>query len=150
MTSSEKPYSIQLAEITAKLFNNCNDKESRIVADYDVSIVEFKCIRILAKQKSITVNQLAKTISLTSSRITRITDRLVAKNLAQRTSGEKDRRVFYLSLTPKGKIIAEKLIKNHNRIHEEIMDNISTENHRQMIVSLKLLNDAVEKWLSTQ
>ena len=148
--TKNKYYPTQLSDITSRLFTNCQEKEARHVAKYGVSIVEFRSMRILYQYKKLTVNQLAQKMSLTSSRITRIIDGLVNKQIVIRTTGEKDRRVFYLSLTPKGEKLANDLIQDHNRIHEEILNNIPVESHQSMIEILKQLNKAVEVWLEEE
>jgi DNA-binding MarR family transcriptional regulator len=144
---TNKPYSVKLAEITSLLFANCNEKEARHAAKYGVSIVESRCIRTLQDKKQLTVNQLAREMSLTSSRVTRIIDGLVSKKSVDRVIGENDRRVYNLSLTPKGKKLANDLIQNHIKIHEQIIDNVPEKYHHLMIEILQYLNKAVEDWL---
>lgn len=142
--------SMRLADIIGRLFVNCNEKENRHVAKYGVSIVEFRCLRTLHEYDSLTVNQVAQKMSLTSSRVTRIVDGLVRKKLVNRETGETDRRVYNLSLTGKGRDLAKKLILNYNKIHEQIMLNIPEEYQSSMIQVLEQLNHAVEDWLSSE
>ena len=144
---SNKSYSVELAEITSLLFANCNEKEARHATKYGVSIVEARCMRKLHEKKQLTVNQLAQEMSLTSSRVTRIIDGLVAKEVVVRESGENDRRVYNLSLTPKGEKLANDLIQDHIKIHEQIINKIPEKNHHLMIEILQQLNKAVEVWL---
>ncbi len=145
-----KMESAKLADIIGRLFVNCNEKENRHVAKYGVSIVEFRCLRTLYEHESLTVNQLAQKMSLTSSRVTRIVDGLVRRELVNRETGETDRRVYNLSLTNAGDNLAKKLIQNYNKIHEQIMKNIPLEYQSSMIQVLEQLNHAVEDWLSTE
>ena len=140
-------HSIELAEITSLLFSNCNEKEARLAAKFGVSSVESRCLRILFQQKELTVNQLAQELSLTSSRITRIVDGLVDKQLVQRSAGEKDRRVFHISLTATGEKLSADLHDDHIKIHTEIINNIPEKYHRTMFELLEKLNEAVEQWL---
>jgi DNA-binding MarR family transcriptional regulator len=147
MSDQQQSFSIDLAEITSLLFANCNEKESRHAAQYGLSAVEFRCIRKLFEKGQLTVNQMAQELSLTSSRVTRIIDGLVDKNLVNRISGENDRRVFNLSLKPKGEKVAQESIKDHIKIHEEIIKNIPEEYHQSMIEILRKLNEAVKNWL---
>ena len=145
--SNTKQHSIDLAEVTSLLFTNCHEKESRHASKYRLSVVEFRCIRILHSKKKLTVNQLAQEMCLTSSRVTRIIDGLVAKKLVNRVSGENDRRVYNLSLTSKGEKLANESIQDHIKIHEEIIHHIPEEYHQSMLEMLKKLNEAVECWL---
>jgi len=137
----------QLADAISRLFNNCQMKETIHASKYGVSLVEFRCLRTLSENGNLTVNQLAQKMSLTSSRITRIIDSLVSKKLVQRVSGENDRRIFYLLLTLKGKELANKMITNYMKMHDEILNNISEDMQQSMLNSLEYLNSAVEKWL---
>jgi len=144
---NNKPYSVELAEITSFLFANCNEKESRHAAKFGLSAVEFRCVRKLFEKVQLTVNQMAQELSLTSSRVTRIIDGLVDKNLVNRVSSKNDRRVFNLSLTSKGEKLAQDSINDHIKIHEEIIKNIPVEDHQSMIEILRKLNEAVKNWL---
>jgi DNA-binding MarR family transcriptional regulator len=142
-----KSASLQLAEITHELFSNCNEKETRYISQFGVSIVEAKTLRKLNDFDSLTVNQLANELRLTSSRITRIIDSLVDKGLVLRESDKNDRRVYNLSLSKKGKVFTKRLIEGYEKIHEEILENIPEKNHEEMLHALRLLNDAVVSWL---
>ncbi|NOZ62616.1 MAG: MarR family transcriptional regulator [Calditrichaeota bacterium] len=142
-----KPISLLLGEIASELFANCNEKESRYVSRYGISLGEAKCLRKMNGFDSLTVNQLAHELNLTSSRITRITDSLVAKGYVLRETDSHDRRVYNLTLTEKGKKLAGDLIDGYKKIHSEILRNVPQEYHAIMIEALKVLNLAVVEWL---
>ena len=142
--------SVQLADITSRLFANCQEKEARHCSKFGVSIVEFRCLKILHEHEQLTVNQLAHEMSLTSSRITRIIDGLVSKQLVQRVGGVSDRRIYNLFLTPKGKKLTAELIQNYLKIHKEILDSIPATSQQQMVETLLKLNDALEQWLKSE
>lgn len=146
--SIEKNHSVELAKITSLLFANCNEKEARHAAKFGLSAVESRCLRILNEQEILTVNQLANELSLTSSRVTRIVDGLVAKQVVQRITGENDRRVFNISLTSRGKKLTANLMQDHIKLHEEIIQSIPGEYHHAMLELLEQLNEAVAKWLA--
>lgn len=143
----QKPTSLLLAELTSELFSNCSEKEARYTSQFNVSVVEAKALRTLFEHESLTVNQLASELNLTSSRVTRICDNLVKKNLLIREIDDNDRRIFNLSLTEKGKKLTSDLIEGYRKIHEEILESIPEEYHQEMLHALELLNNAVIAWL---
>ncbi|MDZ7264365.1 MAG: MarR family transcriptional regulator [candidate division KSB1 bacterium] len=147
---ANKTLCIELAGMIARLFTNCNEKESRHAAQLGLSVVEFRCLRAIFENKHLTVNQLAQAMSLTSSRITRIIDELVTRKLVSRINDKNDRRVINLSLTPEGEKLAQKSIDHYLKIHEEIIKYIPAEDHRAMIKLLEKLNRSVEHWLETE
>jgi len=147
MLSNTAKNPIQLAEITTRLFNNCQEKEVRHAAKFGVSVAEFRCLQVLMEAEKLTVNQLAKKMSLSSGRISRLVDKLVAKQLVTREGGTSDRRIYYLRLSEKGGKLANALVQSHIEIHNDIMDKIDVQYHDPMIKILTLLNNAVENWL---
>ena len=149
MSQKEKyPDCVQIADLIALLFTNCQEKESRFVAEHEVSVVEFRCMRILYEFEQLTVNQLAEKMSLTSSRITRIIDGLVSKKIVNREISKTDRRFYDLSLTGKGKKLVKQLNEAYAKIHKEILSIIPDEHYDSMLEGITQLNNAVERWLN--
>lgn len=58
-------------------------------------------------QEPVNMNELAKVLNVSHSRITRIMDNLVGKKLVSRRPSEKDRRCWYAIITEKGMKLAE-------------------------------------------
>ncbi len=142
------PDCVQIADLIAILFSNCQVKESRFVSEHSVSVVEFRAMRTLNEFKQLTVNQLADKMSLTSSRITRIIDGLVSKDIVNRESSTTDRRVYDLSLTDYGKNEITIMNEDYSKIHKEILSIIPDEYYDTMVEGITKLNDAVERWLN--
>ena len=147
MRQTDQKHASQLADITALLFTNCQSKELQHAENYRLSIMQFRCLRILHSFKTLTVNQLANEMHLTSGRITRIVDGLVKKELVQRNTDEHDRRYFHLALTPEGRKLTSKMIDDYHNIHKEIIANVPEDSREMLIEMLSILNTAVEDWL---
>ncbi len=58
-------------------------------------------------KEPVNMNELAKVLNVSHSRITRIMDNLVSKKLVVRKPSEKDRRCWFAIITEKGKKLAE-------------------------------------------
>ena len=58
-------------------------------------------------KEPVNMNELAKVLNVSHSRITRIMDNLVSKKLVLRKPSEKDRRCWFAIITDKGKKLAE-------------------------------------------
>jgi len=138
----------QIADLIALLFSNCQEKEARFVARYSITVVEFRCMRIINQYPQLTVNHLASEMALTSSRITRIIDGLVSKKIVSREIGKTDRRYFELRLTAKGKKMIQQLNQEYTEMHEEILSNIPEKYQESMYQGIIQLNNAIEKWLN--
>ena len=132
-----KPVATQIAELTFQLLNKCQEKEMLFAQKFEISLAGFRCLRHLHEHQQAIVKQLAESMNLTSSRLTRIIDDLVSKNLVVRESKSFDRRIYVVSLTKEGKDLAEELYGNFNKLHEEIFSEISVSNQKTITNSLE-------------
>ncbi len=78
-------------------------KELETVLSESLPMHEFVVLRLLAEQDSYTVSNLAKKLDVSNSHITAVSERLIQKELINRTRSETDRRIVNLSLTTLGK-----------------------------------------------
>jgi len=93
------------------------------------------------------MNELARVLNVSHSRVTRIMDNLVLKSLVQRRPSEEDRRCWFAIITEKGKKIAlnsQQTIVNHQEKIAKIITDKEVEN---VISSMKKYVDAYEKVL---
>ena len=74
--------------------------------------------------------------------ITRLFDRLVREKLVERTRGEDDRRVVWVSLTPKGKALVNKLDGPVMALHQEQLGRLGV---RKLRLLGELLEEARQK-----
>ena len=73
-----------------------------IARDYGVSASELSALFHIAEVASTTPKELAHHLEMTTGAITAIASRLVNANLIHRIDHPRDRRSFYLQLTPEG------------------------------------------------
>ena len=86
-------------------------------------------------------------MNLSPSRLTRIIDGLVKKKYIRRNIDPNDRRNMKVDLSKKGKALVQQLNKAYVDIHEEILLDIDSSQHEQLIVAMTHLLEALEKWL---
>lgn len=70
--------------------------------EVDISQVDFAVIDALPIKKGISCKELAETMSLSTSRCSRIVERLQSKRYVERKTNPNDRRAVEVSLTEKG------------------------------------------------
>lgn len=92
----------------------------------DVSLKEMHTIDIIGKGKDVTPTDIAKELLLTLGTVTTSLNKLESKGYITRTRSDSDRRVVYITLTSKGRLLY--------RIHRQF--------HKNMV--LKILDDMTE------
>lgn len=98
---------------------------------------EILAIRLLEQCGTITMSQLAEQLRLPYSSSTAIADRLVAKKLIQRTQNPADRRVFFVTLTEKGKYFFRDYLAEYERLVRNMLHPLSESEEIALIDLMK-------------
>lgn len=99
----------------------------------DVSIKEVHTIEIIGKRADVTPSDIARQLMLTLGTVTTSLNKLEKKGYVERSRSQKDRRVVYLALTRKGRL----LFRLHNRFHKSMVSHITQEMEPSELDALK-------------
>ncbi len=138
----------QLADLTFSLLASCQEKESRLAAQHGLTQAEFRCLRLFGMGESLNNKKIAERMGLSASRLTRIIDGLVAKNLMQREINNADRRNMRVYLSEQGIEIVQQLNRTYVDIHKEILCDIDESQHQPLINAMTNLLSAIQKWIN--
>ncbi|MCD4829909.1 MAG: MarR family transcriptional regulator [Candidatus Cloacimonetes bacterium] len=112
------------------LFNECDLKQRGCV---NIGRMECSLLQYLYKgDKPTCMNDLSIHLCVSHSRITRIVDNLVKKELVQRYPSEKDRRRWYSEITEKGKLVARQSEVDRVNLLERIFDGVPNEKRNEL------------------
>ncbi|MBI4536077.1 MAG: MarR family transcriptional regulator [Ignavibacteriae bacterium] len=148
MDNQEKQLQAErMADLTFALLEQCQIKQERIASSLQLTVAEFKLLRSFRSDLVVTAGELAKRMKLSSSRLTRILDGLVAKGLARRDVGSSDRRVMEVVLTKRGTDIQNQLNATFLRTHEDILDLLPDGAGDSVLLAMEKLRDAMNEWV---
>ncbi len=136
-----------LADLTFSLLPICHEKEARLAESHGLYQAEFKCLRLFGSDENLNNKEIAKRMSLSPSRLTRIIDGLVQKGFMHREIDQTDRRNMRVFLSTRGKTLTKNLAKAFVDIHSEILQDIDASQHESLLVAMDNLHLAIEKWL---
>ena len=136
-----------LGNLIFEIIPICEEKEISIADKHGLLQAELKCLRSFGVDESLNNKDIAEKMHLSPSRLTRIMDGLVKKEYMIRELDKSDRRNMKLSLSRKGKILANKLNNEFIDVHSEILKSIDILEHESLIDTMGHLNMAVNKWL---
>lgn len=86
----------------------------------DVSLKEMHTIEIIGKRDQVTPSDIARQLMVTLGTVTTSLNKLETKGYVERTRSKTDRRVVYLSLTKKGRL----LDRLHSKFHKSMVTHI--------------------------
>ena len=94
---------LKLVIAMARTYNDMFFEIEKNVQEFGLNISEFGVLEMLYHKGDQPVQKVAEKILVTSGTITYVINKLEKKELVVRRKCEKDKRVFYVSLTEKGK-----------------------------------------------
>ncbi|MFZ6819099.1 MarR family winged helix-turn-helix transcriptional regulator [Undibacterium sp. Ji22W] len=109
------------------------------------SNVQCHVLTELLRVDGITQQALAERLSLDKAWISRAVESLVSDGVVSKLPNEQDKRSVQLSLTPLGRVRAEKLESALNTHAAQVFDLIPKDKHAQLTESLHILIDALRQ-----
>ena len=101
----------------------------KVLAPYELTLEQFQTLKALSPAAGLTQRQLGMEINKNPANMTRILDRLEAKELTLRRQDPADRRAYLVFLTDKGKVLMDEVI--------EIFNDFSNQVHQGLTVEMK-------------
>lgn len=148
MDSNNKIYST-FNEVLVKLFNDImHIEEKAIITEEfkDISNNDMHIIEAIGIDEPKNMSQVAKALSVTVGTLTIAINNLVKKGYVDRVRSEKDRRVVYISLSPKGRKAFEHHAKFHEAMIQATVNGLSTEEVNILVKSLENLVGFFRDW----
>ncbi len=117
--------------------NHVSQEFARKLLSQGVTIHEWVVLRAIYQRDEATPSELADAIGLTRGAVTKIADKLVARELITRTASKVDRRYQALALTRAGRTLMPKLTAIADQTDEEYFGHIAPDEREKIVTTLK-------------
>ena len=105
------------------------------MANYNLSITEFAVLEVLFHKGKQTIQQVAKSILISSGSMTYVIDKLEQKGLLKRNACPEDRRVIHVTLTDTGTDLMNEIMPKHEGFVDYIFESLDKD-ETEIIVNL--------------
>ncbi|GIN88317.1 MarR family transcriptional regulator [Heyndrickxia sporothermodurans] len=129
----------ELELLFRNVYRKLKDQFNQIMNEY-VTTNEYMVMKLMLNGK-MRVTDLSKTLQVSASHITSITDSLVQKKLVERERSSKDRRVVDLSLTTEGIDLIKELNVINSKFIQDKFKIFSTKEKTDLIYLLNKLEE---------
>ena len=130
----------QLTHELFTLFNGFSSWENSVIRASDLTVSEAHAIEALGEGGKMNMKALSQRLGVTTGTTTVTVDRLERKEYAIREPIKEDRRVYLISLTPKGKQAYDEHHQYHTSLSDQILAALSEEEAGQLLALLKKIN----------
>lgn len=104
--------------------------------EFGLNISEFGVLEMLYHKGDQPVQKVAEKILVTSGTITYVINKLEKKELVVRRKCTKDKRVYYVSLTEKGRSFIAHIFPKHKSFLDNLFKDLSDDSKKQLIENL--------------
>ena len=132
----ESKFINELTKFMPKMMREFAKQRSSALTKGTITIPQMILLEIVFEKNMCTMSDLAKSIGVTTSAVTGLTDRLIRAKLVTRIRGIKDRRIVIISLSEKGKNLTKKIL---NERQQMIKKAFGTLTHKERETYLKLI-----------
>ena len=111
---------------------------------FELPDAEFRCLGLFANERYLTAKSIAHKMNVVKSRVSKIIDGLIRKNLIQRVRDPEDSRVQWLSLTSYGQKKLNEINVFMNEVYGQVLSQMAPDQRQAMLTNLDILKASME------
>lgn len=134
----------QFQELMTKLYQCCQERIKYQCERFKLPDAEFRCLILFGEERYLTAKGIALKMNVVKSRVTKLIDGLVNKNLVQRIQDPEDSRITLLSLTHEGQQKLNEVNEFLEYVHQETLLQMEPEQRKTMLTNLDILKASLE------
>jgi len=116
--------------------------ENNYLTQGAITLPQFRVLRHLMRQRECSMRELADFMKMGLSSVTGMVDRLVKQRLADRRRTEKDRRLVFVDITPKGRKAIKEILDQRRKTTLNLFESLTAE---ERLAYLCILEKLVKK-----
>jgi DNA-binding MarR family transcriptional regulator len=131
-------------ELIAKLFQCCQERMQYQCDRFQLPDAEFRCLVLFRDERYLTAKSIAHKMNVVKSRVSKIIDGLIKKNLIQRIADPEDSRVKLLSLTSAGQKKINEIRQFMGNVAGQVLSQMAPDQRKAMLTNLDILKASME------
>ena len=135
----EKKISIALNSVD--LIKYALFKEYYLPKDFDINLTQERILMKVKNSINLSMVAISRSIGLEKGPFSKTIDRLEELDLVKRNRSSDDKRLVFLSLTPRGLKLAEEIETKMETHFSEIVDRLSEDEQNDFFKALSILNN---------
>ena len=127
---------LKLVIAMARTYDSLFAEMEKNFKEFGLNVSEFGVLEMLYHKGDQPVQKVAEKILVTSGTITYVINKLEKKDLVIRRKCNKDKRIYYVSLTEKGRSFIAHIFPKHKNFLDNLFKDLSDDNKKELIGNL--------------
>ncbi|MCM8757475.1 MAG: MarR family transcriptional regulator [Candidatus Omnitrophica bacterium] len=133
----------KISQIMPAIAREFMRRQTKDLYKNELTFSQFMVLNLLNLEGKKKMKDLADSLKVTTANMTGMVERLIRQKLVQRLFDPKDRRVIYVDLSPKGKMLIDRIEQNRRRILMKVFANLSESDRQQYLKILSKIRDII-------
>lgn len=134
----------QFRNLVQRMFHCCQERMQRQCEKFEIPDAEIRCLLLFGEDRYLTAKGISNKLNVVKSRVTKIVDGLIQKELIQKVQDPEDSRVVLLSLTSKGQAMLNEVNDFMLDQHAQVLAQISSDQRGVFLNNLEMLRLCME------
>jgi DNA-binding MarR family transcriptional regulator len=134
----------QFRDLILRLFQCCQERIQYQCERFALPDAGIRCLLLFGEERYLTAKGIAYKLNVVKSRVTKIVEGLIRKNLLQRVPDPEDSRIVLLSLTPEGQAKLKEINRFTIDFHSQVLRTIHPDLRGDLLNNLELLRISME------
>jgi DNA-binding MarR family transcriptional regulator len=134
----------KLQDLMAEILQCCRQRTSFLSHKYRMPEAELRCLQLFSGERYLTAKGIAQKLEVAKSRVTKILDGLIQKDLVETIDDPKDARIKLITLTPDGQKKAAEIGALTRELHERLLLEFEPEQRKSVLACLEMLRASME------
>lgn len=136
--------SLRLKGLIGEMLKCCDDRKLYESQKFGLPYAELKCLMLFGGERYLTVKGIAQKLDVAKSRVTKIVNGLIEKDLVRSIYDPNDSRVKLINLTPSGQKKSDEITAFQKEIHRKILLQMGPDERKHVLSNLELLRASME------
>ncbi len=142
--SNDTERSLKLFIVLSRVSKVLIEETRDLHEQHGLNPTEFAVLELLYHKGKQPIQKIGRKILLTSGSMTYVVDKLERKNLLERVTSEKDKRISHVSLTKLGCELISTIFPEHAQNIEKLLSTLTVEEQEQAIHLVKKLGLSIK------
>ncbi|MFD2043273.1 MarR family winged helix-turn-helix transcriptional regulator [Ornithinibacillus salinisoli] len=129
--------SLKAFVVLMKASKSIQEQVQKDISDHGMKTSDFAVIEALYHKGRQTIREISEAVLINTGSITYVIDKLESKGFLERINCTEDRRVVYIQITNKGKVLMDEIFPKHKKVIDQIFADVSNNEKEQLIDILK-------------
>jgi DNA-binding MarR family transcriptional regulator len=131
-------------DLIARLFQCCQERMQYQSERFQLPDAELRCLGLFGEERYLTAKSIAHKMNVVKSRVSKIIDGLIKKDLIQRIKDPEDSRVQLLSLTFEGQKKLNEINLFIEDVYSQVLSQMAPDQRQTMLTNLDILKASME------